>query len=191
MKTLLICIALAACAFFAPLKSFDPAARVLVPAIALMAAGIFPCMSLAVGAMKGEHRTPALVEELYERLKLLLKVLVASFGLAVMAIILLACTVIVAANALPSGGSADIPPQYLGWIARSTASLSVIAIGLLGGRVVAVGKAFFAILDINRKHALLIARAALRKERDGWIMETKSIKLPDDDPTPRPLQRVS
>jgi hypothetical protein len=78
----------------------------------------------------------------------------------------------------------------LGWHGRATANLSVIAIGLLGGRVIAMGKAFLAILDINRKHALLIARAAIRKECDGWIIETKSNKLPEDDPTPRPLQKA-
>lgn len=165
--------------YWLPISAIEPLARVLVPGIALMATGVFPCMTLVVNAMKGEHRTPALVEDLYAKLRLLLKLLIVTFALAVTTMGLMAASV-----ALLQAPVLIIVPK----IALCIAALTIL---LLIGRVVDIGRAFFALLDINRKHALLIARAKIRGERDSALDAGKLAKLPEDDTTPRPLRRVN
>lgn len=184
MKLAYISLPIAAAAFLIPPGAVEPLARVVVPAIALMAAGVFPCMTLVVNAMKGEHRTPALIEDLYGNLRRLLRLLVATFALAVLAMVLLAAAVVLLhPPVLPRIPELPIVPKL-------TVCAAAFVIGLLIGRVEAIGRAFFALLDINRKHALLIARAKVRGERDEAIEASKLARVPEDDPTPRPLQRV-
>ncbi len=169
----------AAAAYLIPVGAIEPLARVLVPGIALMATGIFPCMTLVVNAMKGEHRTPALVEDLHGNLRQLLKLLVAAFALALMAMILMAAAVALVQAPVPAA------------VPKVTLCLAALVIVLLVGRVEAIGRAFFALLEINRKHALLIARAKVRGERDAAIEAGKLARVPEDDPNPRPLRRVN
>lgn len=188
MKTLAVGLLLAIAAYFAPLKAIEPVARVLVPAVALMATGIFPCMSLAVGAMKGEHRTPALVEQLHGRLHLVLKLLVVTFSCAVIAIGALAITVALAAVAQPVGS--ELPDQSLVISAHAVSAISMLVLALLAGRVVDLGRAFFAILEINRKHALLIARAKVSSEEATANERARASRFVGDDMTVRKLERA-
>jgi hypothetical protein len=187
MKSLLISLILAIAIYFAPIALAEPAARALVPAIALMATGIFPCMSLVVGAMKGEQRTPALVEQLYRNLEILLKLLVTAFALSVGAVLLLAITVSLAADA-----AAQLPsrPIFQSWVAHAIAASAIMVLTILGGRVFQVGRAFFTVLEINRKHALLVSRAKVRGERDLALESSRDEKFPEDDQSPRQLIRA-
>ena len=169
----------AAAAYLIPTGAIEPLARVLVPGIALMATAIFPCMTLVVNAMKGEHRTPSLVEDLHAKLRMLLKLLVATFVLAVTAMILMAAAV------------ALLYAPVLPIVSKIVWCFAALVVVLLLGRVEAIGRAFFALLDINRKHALLIARAKIRGERDAAIDAGKLARLPEDDPKPRPFRQVN
>lgn len=179
MKTILAALVLGALAFLAPIAAVDAASRTIVLGIALMAAGIFPCMTLTVNAMKGEERSPAMVEALYDQLSKLLKVLVAGFILAVISVIALAGTsAAVAANV-------DEP------IARAAAVGAGLVLGLFVSRVAAIGRAFFALLEINRKHSLLVARKRVRGQRDSALESLKTESFPTDDPTPREFERLT
>lgn len=179
MKTLLISLAAAVLGYFLPATTLEPIARVLVPAVALLATGIVPCMTLAVNAMKGEQRTPALVEDLHDKLAKLLRLLVASFALSVAAVTAIATTV-----ALVNGPVLDFVPKI-------GAAVSASFLCMLGGRAIAVGRAFFALLEINRTHALLIARAKVRSERDNAISAMRGLKVAaDDDRSPRALVKA-
>jgi hypothetical protein len=169
---------MAIAAYLAPPEVIEPAARVLVPGVALMATGVFPCMTLAVNAMKGEHRTPALVEDLYLKLRQLLKLLAATFILAI------------AAMALMAAGVGLLKAPVLTFVPKMAFGLAAAVIVLLVGRLEAIGRAFFVLLDINRKHALLIARAKIRGERDSAIDAGTAARVPNDDQTPRPLRRT-
>lgn len=166
-------------AYWLPSGVIEPLARVLVPAIALMATGVFPCMTLVVNAMKGEHRTPALVEDLYTKLRQLLRLLVVTFALAVVTMGLMAAAV------------ALLQVPVLLMVPKITICFAVCTMVLLLGRVVDIGRAFFALLDINRKHALLIARAKIRGERDAALDAGKLARLSEDDTSPRRFRRVS
>lgn len=168
----------AVAAYFIPRDSIEPLARIAVPSIALMSTSIFPCMTLVVNAMKGEQRTPALVEDLYAKLRLVLKLLVVTFALAAAAMISLAAAVVLL----------DAP--VLPWVPKIPLSVGAAIIILFMGRIEAIGRAFFALLDINRKHALLIARGKVRTDRDAKVDAIKAGAFPADDLTPRKLQRV-
>lgn len=188
MKIIIISLLLACAAFFAPLKGVDAAARVLVPAVALMATGIFPCMSLAVGAMKGEHRTPALVDQLYTRLRKVLMLLVVTFTCAVAAVASLALTS--ALVAIAADGNPHVDVAALTLAAHASAGAAALILALLGGRVVDLGRAFFAILDINRRHALLIARAKVSVEEEKAVREYKAAPFKPDSTNIRVMERA-
>ncbi|WP_422058634.1 hypothetical protein [Sphingomonas sp.] len=181
MKAAAVGLFFAIASIWFPLPAVEPAARIVVPAIALLATGIFPCMTLTIGAMKGDHRSPLQVDELYGQLKFVMKVLVATFALAAA----LAATM-VAIIAIDAGAH----PRWSGVATRLLLALACIELALLGGRIHAVGRAFFAILDINRKHALLVARAKVQGERDKTMDALRKQRFAPDDPTPRPLQKV-
>lgn len=179
MKTIVFSILAAFAAWFLPVAAVDPVARLLAVAIALMASGIFPCMTLTVGAMKGERRTPASVNDLYAKLELLMKLLVVAFALAVLSLLCLVVSislVTVKADHVTVSGAV---------------ALSAAALTMLGGRVADIGRAFFALLEINRRHALLIARAGVRSERDDVISELGQAKVGNDDPKVRKFRKVS
>lgn len=178
MKTLAISLLLAAAAAIIPPSIIGDAARMLVLATSLMATGVFPCMTLVVNAMKGEHRTPALVESLYDKLRQLLKLLITAFCLAISVVVLLVTTVTLQA--------ADAIEPVL----RGAAAASAFAIAIFSGRVVAIGRAFFALLDINRKHALLIARGAVRRDRDAALDLMRASRFSPDDQNPKRLQKA-
>jgi len=157
MKLLIFCLLAAAGGYFLPFQAVDAASKVLAPAIALMATGIFPSMTLVVGSMKAEERTPQLIEELHANLKRLLSSLVAAFVLAVASLTLIVST---------GAAIATKEPMYVQpWAIRTLVVLCAITITLLAGRAVAVARTFFAILEVNRKQALLTARA---KNRTSW-----------------------
>jgi hypothetical protein len=179
MKAPLFGLLMAAGSYWIPFAAIEPMARILVPAIALLATGIFPCMTLAVGAMKGDHRSPAQVDELYEELRLVMKILVATFVLA-------AATV--ATIVALTGTIAAISVEWGPWVQRGLMGLIALMLSLLAGRVIAIARAFFAILDINRKHALLVARAKVQSERDKALEGVRKHRFPADDTTPRPLE---
>lgn len=178
MKSLLVAALVAAIAIFSPVAAVDAAARILTLAIALMATGIFPCMTLTVNAMKGEERSPAMVKDLYAQLRTLLSVLVASFVLAVLAVLSLVFTT--AVIAIDAGF----------WPIKAGAVFSGAAIGLFGSRVVAIGKAFFALLEINKKHSLLVSRKRVRHGRDDALRESRQERFVPDDDDPEVFQEL-
>lgn len=178
MKTVILAIFLAISAGLLPVAAIDAAARTLVLAVALMAAGIFPCMTLTVNAMKGEERSPAMVDQLYDQLKKVLKILVVAFVLAVCTVLLMAATA-----AVIGSGALDLAVRIL-------AGVTGLSLGLFMSRVVAIGRTFFALLDINRKQALLISRKRVRSQRDDAIDGSRNEAFLSDDPTPRPLRKV-
>lgn len=178
MKTAAIAFALAILAGLLPVAAVDAAARTLVLAVALMAAGIFPCMTLTVNAMKGEERSPAMVTELYDQLKKVLKILVVAFALAVSTVLLMAVTV------------ACISSEVASEAVRALAAMTGLALGFFMSRVVAIGRTFFALLDINRTQALLISRKRVRSQRSDAIDESRKESFVQDDPTPRKLRKL-
>ena len=190
MKIVAFSLTLAVGASFLPTSLVDPVARAMVPAIALMATGIFPCMTLAIGAMKAEGRTPALIEDLYGQLRGLLQVLVVTFALAVSEIIALTASIALS-NPTAWQGFTHYPGTFHLTPAQVAVMVSAAILGILGGRVVALGRAFFAVLDINKKQALLVARAKVRTERDASLDLTRRARFPADDPAPRRLQAVN
>lgn len=169
IKTLLATVAIALIAGLLPTAAIGAASRTLVLAIALMAAGIFPCMTLVVNAMKGEGRSPSMVKDLYEKLEKLLKVLVVAFVLAVLSVLSLVAT----------SSAIEVAANF--WLIKTSAVLSGSALGLFMGRVAAIGQAFFALLEINRKQALLIARGEVRNNRDQSMDESRQERLRADD----------
>ncbi len=178
MKTIVLAIVLGLAGWSLPIAAVEATARTLVLAVALMAAGVFPCMTLVVNAMKGEQRTPILIEELYGQLRTLLKILVTAFAIAV------ACVLTLATTAALSAANADDLPIRIGAVAGGA------LLGLLASRAAAIGRAFFAILDINRKQALIIARKDVRTQREAVIADGRREQFKSDDPTPRKLERV-
>lgn len=196
MKALIIGLALGIGSLWLPHSAVDPMARLVVPAIALLATSIFPCMSLAVGSLKAEQRAPLQVDELYTQLRTIMQVLVVTFALAVAAV---ACLVglsgLVTANgpAAAMGGvavPAVAPSPVLEFAIRALLVFICVVLTLLGGRVVAVGKAFFAILEINRKHALLVARSKVQSDRDKAIEGARRHNFAPDNKDPRVLERT-
>lgn len=179
MKTIVSALLLGVAAWWLPAGAVEATARTLVLAVALMAAGVFPCMTLVVNSMKGEQRTPALIEELFGQLHRLLKVLVAAFAVAVVSVLALSAT-----SALAASGADD-------FLVRSSAAICGFLLGMLAGRAITIGKAFFAVLEINRKQALLIARKDIRIQRDNAIAEGRREQFKQDDPRPRQLKKVS
>lgn len=179
MKQILATILATALAALMPMAAIEDVARLLVPAVALMATSIFPCMTLVVGAMKGEQRTPALIDDLYGKLRLLMKILVAAFAVAIVAIFL----IVVAAIAAEAGTA------FRGFeLAHIAAGLAGTTLAIFVGRIIAIGKMFFEVLDINRKHALLIARAKSTQEQ---VKAVSQIGMPISPPQqPRPLTRI-
>jgi len=178
MKTIIVALALGTIAWFLPEVALEAVARTLVLAVALMAAGIFPCMTLTVNAMRGEERSPTMVVELYDQLKTLLKVLVVAFILAVASVFLLATT---AAMISAEAGAGPI---------QAAAVCTGVALGLFMSRVVAIGKSFFALLDINRTQALLISRKKVRSKREEAIEYGRQEAFISDDPRPHKLKKV-
>lgn len=179
MKTAATALALAILAGLLPIEAIDASARTLVLAVALMAAGIFPCMTLTVNAMKGEERSPAMVTELYDQLKKVLKILVVAFALAVSTVLLMAITAACISSKVP-----DVA-------IRGIAATTGLSLGLFMSRVVAIGRTFFALLDINRTQALLISRKRVRSQRADSLEESRKETLVQDDPRPRKLRKVS
>lgn len=169
MKSILAAVLTAAIAISVPTAAIDAAARVLTLAIALMATGIFPCMTLTVNAMKGEERSPAMVKDLYQQLRTLLGVLVVAFVLAIAAVLSLVFTT--AAIATDAGF----------WVIKTGVVFSGSAIGLFGARVISIGQAFFALLEINRKHAILVARKRVRHGREQAIGKLREERFESDD----------
>lgn len=190
MKTAAISIIMGAGAFFIPNTLIDPIARAIVPAIALMATGIFPCMTLAINSMKAEGRTPKLIEDLHGQLYWLLRTLAATFALAVAAIAALTVAIALAA---PDGWAGFVVPE--GWFAVAPAHVAAavcgLIVGVLGGRVVTLGRAFFTILEINKKQALLVARPKVRTEREEAIEKSRRQRFVPDDQAPRILTLVN
>jgi len=178
MKIVAISALFAAAAYLLPTTVVDPLVRVLGIAIALMATGIFPCMTLVVNAMKGEQRTPAMVDKLYDGLRNILRILVVAFSLAVASILSLAATAALVA--------AKVPHLYVHIALASTA----VAITFFAGRVIALGRSFFVVLDINRTQALLVARAKTRNEREEVIEAQRLATIFKDDPKPRALVKA-
>ncbi|MBP6362942.1 MAG: hypothetical protein KA329_05400 [Novosphingobium sp.] len=190
MKIAVISAALAVGAYFIPVTLIDPVARAIVPAVALMATGIFPCMTLAIGAMKAEGRTPALIEELYQQLRGLMKVLVATFALAVAEVVALTLAIALASPGAPRGfevtpGTVHVTPV------EAAVMIAGFVLGFLAGRIIALGRAFFAVLDINKKQSLLVARSKVRSERDTAVESSRLARFAADDSTAKPLRRAN
>jgi hypothetical protein len=188
MKNGLFSAMLALGAYFVPATLIDPVARAIIPAVALMATGIFPCMTLTIGAMKAEGRTPALIEELYDQLKSLLKVLVAAFTLSVVAVIALSILIAFASPGAPRGFPAP-PGTFYVTPVQLAAMTAAFVLGLLASRMFILGRAFFAVLEINRKQSLLVARAKVRSERDTAMDLARQTRFAVDDPTIQALKQ--
>jgi hypothetical protein len=131
-----------------------------------------------------------LVIQLYEKLRKLMRLLVAVFAVAVCSIAALAISISLGAQvntALP-----DKPASVAVTVsAHATFALAMFLIAMLVGRVVDLGRAFFAILEINKTHALLIARARAESERVSAIRSARSARFPEDDLRAKPLERVN
>ncbi|WP_125953918.1 hypothetical protein [Novosphingobium sp. MD-1] len=190
MKTAIISSVLAVGTCFVPTTMIDPMARAMVPAIALMATGIFPCMTLTIGAMKAEGRTPALIEELYLQLRGLLKVLVVTFALAVAEIITLTASVALASPGAPRGIEVE-PGTFYVTPVQAAAMIAAFILGILSGRIIVLGRAFFEVLEINKKQSLLVARAKVRTERDAAIENSRRARFSPDDATPKRLRTAN
>jgi hypothetical protein len=190
MKIAIVSTVLAAGTYFVPTALIDPVARAIVPAIALMATGIFPCMTLAIGAMKAEGRTPALIEELYLQLRGLLKVLVVTFALAVSEIVALTVSVALASPGAPRGFQVA-PDTFHITPTQTAAMVAAFILGLLGGRIIVLGRAFFDVLDINKKQSLLVARTKVRTERDTAIESSRRARFASDDASPQLLRTAN
>ena len=178
MKAIISACVIALVAVVLPVAAIGAVSRTLVLAVALMAAGVFPCMTVAVNAMKGEGRSPAMVQDLYDELAVLLKVLVVAFVLAILSVLALVAT------------SAAIEMQAGVWIVKAIAAAAGASLGLFMGRVVAIGHAFFKLLEINKKQALLIVRGRLRKEHEGAIEASRKETFEKDDTRPRRFKKV-
>ena len=76
-----------------PIDSIAPISRLLVPSVAIMAAGIFPSMTLVVGAMRGVSQSYKSVRETHSLLTNMLKVLRAAFVLSLLLIFALVALV--------------------------------------------------------------------------------------------------
>jgi mannitol-specific phosphotransferase system IIBC component len=172
MKQIIATILSAAIAWFIPHTAIDEIARLLVPAVALMATSIFPCMTLVVGSLKGEQRSTAVIDQLHGRLRAAMEVLVTAFAVAVVAMLL---------TIIASTLSAVDIILYRVSLTSAVTALAGACFAILVGRVIAVGKIFFEVLDINRKHALLIARA---KSGETQIKALSQIKMPSADTSP-------
>ena len=196
MKALIFGLGLGVASTWLPHVAVEPMARLVVPAVALLATSIFPCMSLAVGSLKAEQRDPSQVDELYTQLKIIMKVLVATFALAVTAVVcivgLSGLITIIAPVPGANGASALSPAVSLAieLAIRTLLIVVCIVLALLGGRVLAVGKAFFAILDINRKHALLVARSRVQNSREKALEGARKENFAPDSKEPRALERA-
>lgn len=164
-----------------PIEAIDTIARLALPVIALTSTSIFPCMTLAVGAMKGDHREPEQVDELHRKLRSLMQMLSMAFTTAVLAMAFLVAT----AAAHSSFEIAKWMPAvfHLMWL------LAVFSLALLLMRARSIVRMFGEILDLSRTQAMLMARAKLKVEQQDARTRVKFEKQEDRDP--RLLQRAS
>lgn len=178
MKQIAATLLSAILASLIPHAALDEIARLLVPAVALMATSIFPCMTLVVGTLKGEQRSTAIVDQLHGKLHAAMEILVATFAVSVVAMLLtiLASTI----------GTPDPVVRQIS-LTSTVAALAGASFAILVGRVIAVGRIFFEILGINRTHALMIARA---KSGETQIKALNQMKMPAaQDGPPKMLVR--
>jgi hypothetical protein len=101
-----------------------------------------------------------------------MQVLVASFALAALAIALIVGLVGCVAQHHPTP-----------WVLRGERVLLAticIVLAILAGRVLAIERAFFALLDVNRRHALLVARSKTQGSRDETLGRWKQDRFTPD-----------
>ncbi|NWK96532.1 hypothetical protein DM806_12845 [Sphingobium lactosutens] len=170
--TILLCLLAVMIGWCVPTPIAVDVGRLLVPAIALLATGIFPSMTLVVNAMKAEERTPNLIDQLYAQLHMILRVLVTTFALAAISIAALATLSV-------GGGEEGFVTTSPWWAQKAFLIFVCLLIALLIGRVMALGRVFFAILEVNRTQALIAARSKNKKSWDA-AMSKMEIDVPED-----------
>lgn len=131
--------------FLLPVDSIPPVSRVLAPAIALMAAGIFPSMSLVITTMANLSGSQKIIYELHETLKDTLRALRFAFTVSVATILGVA--------ALVALDAADSFP-YQNFTLRAVIFMVALGIMLLGERFFAGLNIFFALLNLARSKAV-------------------------------------
>ncbi|MCY4053002.1 MAG: hypothetical protein OXE98_03880 [Hyphomicrobiales bacterium] len=141
-------IALAATAFM-PLRAIEPCARVLVLGISLMAAGLFPAMTVLVGSMEEKGRAPGIVENLYEQFHEIIKILIFAFVLAGLSLVFILITI-----ALSHSDGAPHNPIFRQVTMCIAISLSI----LFADRSFWALRTFLHVLEIKKKQALLYSQ---------------------------------
>lgn len=154
-------------AWFLPLTAVELCARILMPAIALMGAGIFPSMGIVVGAMRAEERTPAAVGVLYEKLRSILSVFACAFIYVVLLVFLVLASVVLAS----SGDDHEVPQ-------RVAVFFTVFFMILFCERSYLAARVFFAVLALNKNQALLVAEENNRKL---FVQARKDARIPSDN----------
>ena len=151
----LLCLIILICIVgFLPIPAIEPLSRLLVPGIALMAAGIFPSMTLVVGSLRGWERSHQSIDNLHELLTRMLKVLTAAFVWSLLSILAIAITIaVVYAN--------DAPYQTA--ILRAAVFVTTVLIMLLVSRIYVGIKIFFGLLNLEKEEAKRKATARTRE----------------------------
>lgn len=152
-----------------PSEAIEPCARVLVFGIGMMAAGIFPAMTLLVSSMTGEGRSPSIVEQLHREICATLKSLRKTFFLLFIVVFftLLAIALTYIDNILwniPLQKLAVFPVIFTMILFIERAQLSFTA--------------FLKVLQRKKEQALWLAR---REARAFMERAQKDAKLPSDD----------
>lgn len=155
-------------ATFLPFEAIEPLALILVPGIALLATGIFPCMTLIVGSMKPDGRSPKRISELYENFQEILRLLVIAFICAAGSIFMIMASVAMDYTQI----------LHDTFWRRVTLAAAIIAVVALGAHISSVIRVFFAILALNNKQSLLVARENNRK---FFVQARKDARLPSDN----------
>lgn len=131
---------------FMPSAAIEPCARILVLGISLMAAGLFPAMTVLVGSMEEKGRAPGIVENLYKRFNKIIRVLIFAFVLAGLSLVFILITV-----ALSYPGETPYNPVFR----QVTMFLAIVSSILFADRSFLALRTFLHVLRIKKEQALL------------------------------------
>lgn len=163
----LVLAASVACTLPLPLKMAESWAGILSIGISLIAAGFIPTISMLIGSMTEEGRSPKILIDLHKHLHRAMMELAIAFGLAILSIIFISVTIALS--------YADNAPHSF---QRFSIGLTIWTVFMFLDRALIMFKEFFLVLDWKKEQALWSSK----KKIDAFIEQAqKDVKFSPDD----------
>ena len=149
LQIIVIVIATVLPAVYLPMAALEPVARLIVPGIALVAAGIFPTMTLVIGSLRTGKLSVYAANRLYSHLSDALRLLSAQFAFGLLSI--LGIVLAVAVNHSSMAGKSEI-------IIRGLVCFTTFCIAIFVRQAFRSIQIFFALLEREKDLAEKKAR---------------------------------